>query len=104
MPYNEKRLLQHVTGDDEGGVRRVGHAAGFKRDLLDRLFGYQVSGVKTLMERVFDNGLENLYDYHRTGGAGEKKGIVTVRGDQIDNAARCFLLRFPRIYQVLLNP
>lgn len=54
------------------------YVLGFNRDSIARLFGYQVPGVKTLVDRVFTNGLDGLYDHRRTGGTSEKRDAATV--------------------------
>jgi transposase len=82
LVFGEKRLERAALSLGPDVLQRliifVLYILGFNRDLIARLFGYQVSGVKTLVDRVFDNGLEGLYDHRRTGGAAEKKDIVTV--------------------------
>jgi DNA-binding transcriptional ArsR family regulator len=39
---------------------------GFKRDTLARLFGYQLAGIKSIIERVNSSGLEGLVDRRRS--------------------------------------
>ena len=41
------------------------YTLGFNRELIAKLFGYQVAGVKTLVDRILINGLEGflLYRY-----------------------------------------
>lgn len=39
---------------------------GFKRDTLARLFGYQLAGIKSIIERVNSFGLEGLIDRRRS--------------------------------------
>ncbi len=39
------------------------YTLGFNREIIAKLFGYQVAGVKTLVDRVLINGLEGFYDH-----------------------------------------
>jgi hypothetical protein len=45
---------------------------GFNREFVARLFGYQVSGVKALVDRILSNGLEGFYDRRKSQTAEEK--------------------------------
>ncbi len=39
---------------------------GFKRETLAKMFGYQLAGVKSIIDRVNDSGLEGLIDKRRS--------------------------------------
>jgi transposase len=39
---------------------------GFKRETLARMFGYQLAGVKSIIDRVNNSGLEGLIDQRRS--------------------------------------
>ncbi len=82
LAVGEKRLERAALSLGPDVLQRliifVLYVLGFNRDMIARLFGYQVSGVKTLVDRVFNNGLEGLCDHRRTGGAGEKKDAVAI--------------------------
>lgn len=72
LTLGEKRLEKtvQVLGTDvlQRLIVFVLYVLGFNRELIAKLCNYQVSGVKTLVDRVFNNGLEGFYDHRRTKG------------------------------------
>lgn len=53
------------------------YVLGFPRELIARLFGYQVPGVKTLVDRVFSQGLEGFVDHRKIKFPTEKPVSIT---------------------------
>jgi len=52
------------------------YVLGFPRELIARLFGYQVPGVKTLVDRVLSNGLEGFIDHRKIKILPEEKPVT----------------------------
>lgn len=54
---------------------------GFQRSYLADLFGYEVSGIKTLVDRVLDNKIEGFFDHRRFQPAEKQPVSITRVGD-----------------------
>jgi len=54
------------------------YVLGFNRELIAKLFGYQVSGIKTLVDRVLSNGLAGFYDHRKTKITREEKPNIII--------------------------
>jgi hypothetical protein len=66
-----KRLLIAETALGPDVIKRLLiyalYLLGFKREVLAEMFGYQLAGVKSIIDRVSSHGLEGLLDRRRTG-------------------------------------
>lgn len=51
---------------------------GFNRELIAKLFGYQVAGVKTLVDRILISGLEGFYDHRKSKIVNEQASSVVI--------------------------
>lgn len=54
------------------------YALGFNRELIAKLFGYQVAGVKALVDRILINGLEGFYDHRKLKIVNEKTPSIVI--------------------------
>lgn len=70
LALGQKRLARaaHALGQDVlvRLVIFVLYILGFQRSSLADLFGYEVSGVKALVDRVLDNKIEGFFDHRRS--------------------------------------
>lgn len=82
LPHGENRLEKAAQTLGKDVMKRliifVLYTLGFNRELIAKLFGYQVAGVKTLVDRILINGLEGFYDHRKTNIVTEKTPSVVV--------------------------
>lgn len=81
LTHGENRLERAAQTLGKDVLKRliifVLYTLGFNRELIAKLFGYQIAGVKTLVDRVLINGLEGFYDHRKSKIVTEKKpGVV----------------------------
>ena len=81
LPHGENRLEKAAQTLGKDVLKRliifVLYTLGFNRELIAKLFGYQVAGVKTLADRILVNGLEGFYDHRKSKIVNEKTpGVV----------------------------
>ncbi|MBS4021604.1 MAG: hypothetical protein KGZ79_04185, partial [Dethiobacter sp.] len=82
LSHGENRLEKAAQTLGKDVLKRliifVLYTLGFNRELIAKLFGYQVAGVKTLVDRVLINGLEGFCDHRKTKIVSENKPSVAI--------------------------
>jgi hypothetical protein len=85
LPLGERRFEKAAQQLGQDVLLRliifVLYVLGFPRELIARLCGYQVSGVKTLVDRVFSQGLEGFVDHRKIKTLPEEKPVLITRGE-----------------------
>jgi len=84
LPLGERRFEKAAQQLGQDVLLRliifVLYVLGFPRELIARLCGYQVPGVKTLVDRVFSQGLEGFVDRRKIKTLPEVKPVLITRG------------------------
>lgn len=82
LSHGENRLEKATQTLGKDVMKRliifVLYTLGFNRELIAKLFGYQVSGVKTLVDRILINGLEGFCDHRKSKIVNEKTPSVVI--------------------------